>query len=318
MFKIVKNLTARNFTRKNDPSRVKYIVIHYFGSLGTAKAVSEYFKTAYRGASAHYNLDEGEIVYQSVEEGDIAWHCGTSGQYYHRECRNTNSLGIEVRPYKLSTKTMNAADNDWYFNDATIERLVELTKYLMKKHNVPIDNVLRHYDVTHKLCPRPFMGNDLNSYHKVSGNEMWKRFKTSLLDEPMLKIGDTVLFKGGPVYTSANAAFTLTNKHASQCKITQVFKGKHPYHCISQDGKGVYGWVDADKVAISTPPAPAKEFVVRVTANALNYRSGPGVQNRINGTIRDKGLYTIVDTQGDWGKLKSGAGWIHLGYTKRI
>ncbi|NLZ53033.1 MAG: SH3 domain-containing protein [Thermoanaerobacteraceae bacterium] len=47
-------------------------------------------------------------------------------------------------------------------------------------------------------------------------------------------------------------------------------------------------------------------------------RSGPGTQYPITGTIRDKGVYTIVDTQGDWGKLKSGAGWISLNYTLRL
>jgi len=59
-------------------------------------------------------------------------------------------------------------------------------------------------------------------------------------------------------------------------------------------------------------------FLVKVTADALNIRSGPGITNRITGTIKDKGIYTIVDTKDDWGKLKSGVGWIHLGYTKKI
>ena len=36
---------------------------------------------------------------------------------------------------------------------------------------------------------------------------------------------------------------------ASTCKVTAVnTKGTHPYHCISQDGKGVYGWVNAADV----------------------------------------------------------------------
>jgi hypothetical protein len=58
--------------------------------------------------------------------------------------------------------------------------------------------------------------------------------------------GDTVTFTGGPVYKSSTAAQAATNKDVtSLCRVTAVNpKGTHPYHCISQDGKGIYGWVD--------------------------------------------------------------------------
>ncbi len=176
-------LTPYNFSDRNDIRRIKYIVIHYFGSLGTAQAVANYFANAYRGASAHYSLDEGSIVYQSVDDEDIAWHCGTKGTYFHTECRNSNSIGIEVRPYKINTKNSSAEDLDWYFTDEIISNLVIFVKYLMRKYNIPASRVIRHYDVTHKFCPRPYMGDDTNVYHKVSGNTMWHRFKTQLVAE---------------------------------------------------------------------------------------------------------------------------------------
>ena len=59
------------------------------------------------------------------------------------------------------------------------------------------------------------------------------------------------------------------------------------------------------------------EYLVKVTANALNIRSGAGTNYSIAGCIRDKGAYTIVETNGNWGKLKSGAGWICLDYTNK-
>ena len=34
---------------------------------------------------------------------------------------------------------------------------VQLIKELMDKYNIPIDNVLRHFDVTNKLCPKPYI-----------------------------------------------------------------------------------------------------------------------------------------------------------------
>ena len=59
-------------------------------------------------------------------------------------------------------------------------------------------------------------------------------------------------------------------------------------------------------------------FKVRVTVDSLNYRSGAGVKYKINVAITDKGVYTIIDQKNGWGKLKSGAGWINLKYTKRV
>ena len=64
-------------------------------------------------------------------------------------------------------------------------------------------------------------------------------------------------------------------------------------------------------------------FLVKVTVNALNIRKGAGTKYDVVGTIRDKGVYTIVEVKGNWGRLKStnfdgGVGWIHLGYTKKV
>lgn len=70
--------------------------------------------------------------------------------------------------------------------------------------------------------------------------------------------------------------------------------------------------------ATPTPASTFKAYLVKVTAEALNYRSGPGTNYKINGTIRDKGTYTIVEESNGWGKLKSGAGWINLSYTKKV
>ena len=181
---IKKLLTPYNFSDRNDIRHIKYIVIHFFGALGSAESVARYFYNAYRGTSAHYNLDDNSIVWQSVEDEDVAWHCGTTGTYFHPECRNSNSIGIEVRPYKLNAARADfAEDRDWYFTEQTIKNLIELVRYLMEKYNVAPECVIRHYDVTHKYCPRPYMGDDINTYYNTTGNEQWDIFKTKLLSD---------------------------------------------------------------------------------------------------------------------------------------
>ena len=58
-------------------------------------------------------------------------------------------------------------------------------------------------------------------------------------------------------------------------------------------------------------------FKVKVTDKDLYIRTGPGKAYSNKGFIKP-GVYTIVQTSGNWGKLKSGAGWICLDYAKRI
>jgi N-acetylmuramoyl-L-alanine amidase CwlA len=68
---------------------------------------------------------------------------------------------------------------------------------------------------------------------------------------------------------------------------------------------------------------PFKPYKVKVTTSALNIRKGAGTNYKKVGSIKDKGVYTIVDEAfGEganlWGKLKSGAGWISLDYCKKL
>lgn len=62
-----------------------------------------------------------------------------------------------------------------------------------------------------------------------------------------------------------------------------------------------------------------KPYLVKITASELNIRKGPGTGYAVTGSIKDKGVYTIVleDASSKWGKLKSGAGWISLAYTEK-
>ena len=143
--KITSLYTPYNYTSGNI-NRIKYIVIHYVGALGGAKDNCKYYASTYVGASAHYYVGFYGEIYQSVRDKDVAWSVGASS-YVHKECRNSNSLNIEMCVRKRSTKTMNATDKDWYFEEATVKSAIALTQYLMKKYNIAADHVIRHYDV---------------------------------------------------------------------------------------------------------------------------------------------------------------------------
>lgn len=140
-------------------SPISYIVIHYTANSGdTAQNNLDYFARAKTGTSAHYFVDENEVC-QSVKDMDVAWHCGRSdGQYKHPYCRNSNSIGIEM------CNSLKAVP------EAVKQRTADFVRELMSRYGVPVQNVLRHYDVTGKRCPAPW----------VDDPQAWMDFKALL------------------------------------------------------------------------------------------------------------------------------------------
>ena len=77
------------------------------------------------------------------------------------------------------------------------------------------------------------------------------------------------------------------------------------------------GWINLDYTQKHTISSAFQPYTVKVTAGSLTIRKGPGTNTANAGTIKDKGIYTIVDEAdgpgaAKWGKLKSGAGWVKL------
>ena len=162
---IKEHIISKNFQKGNN-KRNLFIVIHYTANNGdTALGNAQYFGRSPRKASAQYIVDENPIVWCAVKPTDIAYHCGTTGTYFHKYCRNSNSIGIEMCSRKDST-------GKYYFKENTVDTTARLTAELMKKYSIPISNVIRHYDVTHKVCPEPF----------VRDISQWDNFKKLVLN----------------------------------------------------------------------------------------------------------------------------------------
>ncbi len=66
------------------------------------------------------------------------------------------------------------------------------------------------------------------------------------------------------------------------------------------------------------PAVAFSPYLVRVSIDDLNIRTGPGTSYSRTGEYTGKGVFTIVQEQDGWGKLKSGAGWISLAYTTKL
>lgn len=164
---------------KGRKAAIKYIVVHYTANDGdTAENNALYFKNNKVESSANYFVDEKEI-YRSVKEEDTAWHCGAN-VYYHENCRNINSIGIELCSRK---NTSGKGSSNYYFKEEVTQNAAALIKDLMEKYKIPIENVIRHYDVTHKICPEPF----------VKDTNNWVAFKDLLTEKKEITTTDEAI-----------------------------------------------------------------------------------------------------------------------------
>jgi N-acetylmuramoyl-L-alanine amidase len=128
-----------NCTAGRRGQRVRTVVVHYTGARGSAHENLVYFSRPGAGASAHYFIGKTGDLRRSVPECDTAWHAGNWGV-------NLSSVGIEV---------CSAGEP---FTEAQVRTLRALVRDLMARYGIPASRVIRHYDVTGKRCPAPYVG----------------------------------------------------------------------------------------------------------------------------------------------------------------
>ena len=139
---------------------IEYIVVHYTANKGdTAKNNVDYFARTVTGTSAHYFVDENEVC-QSVQDTDVAWHCGSKNPR-HPYCRNANSIGVEM------------CNSVGSVPEAVRDRTADFVRQKMKEYGIDSSHVLRHYDVTGKRCPAPWVDNPAE----------WMEFKKMLEED---------------------------------------------------------------------------------------------------------------------------------------
>lgn len=178
MVPIKTNLAHReNYGVERQLSNIQYIVIHYTGNDGdTDENNGKYFQNNVLKTSAHYFVDSDSIT-QSVPDNFVAYHCGAN-TYKHKDCRNFNSIGIEICD--------DVRNGTIYPSEKTIQNVLELTRTLMKKYNVPTEHIIRHYDVTGKICPE-FWVDDTKwkseFWNKIEGESMTKNDVVKVIQE---------------------------------------------------------------------------------------------------------------------------------------
>lgn len=114
-----------------------------------------------------------------------------------------------------------------------------------------------------------------------------------------VEVGDIVNFTGGAVYSASLATNPATTKGASKCKVTSIANGaKHEYHLVSQDGNGVYGWVDAvniKELVNPDPPAPAPSGLSYIKIGPASPGDVTNIVNYVTPRAESLGLPVVVE-----------------------
>lgn len=140
-------LTPNEYSRPQIPiKKVKGVVIHYTGNPGTdARANRDYFESLKdshtTSASSHFVIGLDGTIIQCIPLDEIS---------YASNDRNVDTISIECCH----------SDETGKFSKETYQSLIELTAWLCSKYNLKSEDILRHYDVTGKECPRYYVKNE--------------------------------------------------------------------------------------------------------------------------------------------------------------
>lgn len=190
---IVHSHLPKNITQK--PARkIKYLAIHYTaGSTsnpGSALNCRNVFTAG--TASADFAVDDGTIVQFNPDPRN--YYCNAVGGKKlatapKQDACNANTLSVEMCSNLANgTSREYANHNGWYFTEETLSKAAELVRYLMREYGIPKENVVRHYDITGKLCPGVLGWNEgaicQNTTGRSTGvrnnSEQWTKFLNRL------------------------------------------------------------------------------------------------------------------------------------------
>lgn len=313
----------------------------------SAESICGCFTSASRQASCNYGIGTDGRIALCVEEKNRSW-CSSSNANDQRavtiECASDMS-----EPYAMNSKVYaslinlcvdickrNGKTKLIWFGDKT------KTLNYSPKSDEMIITVHRWF--ANKSCP---------------GNWLYARLG-DLATQVTKKLGGSTT--STPAATTPSSTSTATNKNFPATPFTvqvlisdlNIRKGAGMNYATTgkYTGKGTFtitavqngwgklksgaGWIYLEnasyvKIGASTASTTSsaaastafKAYKVKVTADVLNIRKGAGTNYGTNGSIKDKGVYTIVaESTGKgatkWGKLKSGAGWISLDFCKKV
>lgn len=229
----------------------------------------------------------------------------------------------------LNSKTNNAGDNNYtkYAQEADAIGLYNALVQGQPWCATWVDNVFIHAYGLNKGCAMKYMPTTKSKSATCNEAAAYYQKANKWFDTP--EIGDQVFFKsakynyahtGLVIDIKDNKVITIEGNTSSKAGVVEnggaVEQKEYPLNYSNFKG---FGRPDYDEEIQEQEPIEDKSYVVRITAVALNVRSGPGTNYPVVKVLREGGnSFTIVDEKNGFGLLKSGIGWIMLQHTERV
>lgn len=272
----------------------------------SVETLGNIFAPTSRQASCNYGIGPDGRVGMYVEEKNRSWCTSSSAN-------DNRAVTIECAS---DTKAPYA------FKDTVYNRLIDLCVDICQRNGKK--KLLWISDKTKALAYEPKADEMLLTVHRWFANKSCPGdWLMARMDDLAAKV--TARLGGTSAGGDAEKKVTYRVRKTWEDSKTQVGAYKvlanakkaadeHPgYAVFDEDGVKVYPISEA-----SVTPTK-KSYTVMINTNVLNVRKGPGTNYGINMTVRKGEIYTIVEESADgkWGRLKSGAGWISLAYTRK-
>lgn len=309
---------------KNSPRNhaIDTITIHCVVGQCSVETLGNIFAPTSREASSNYGIGYDGKIGMYVEEKDRSW-CSSNA------ANDNRAITIEVasdtsEPYAVNAKAY-AALIDLVTDICKrngIKKLVWSTNKNERVNHLNGCNMTVHRDYANKSCPGTYLYERHGDIAKQVNARLGATSDTTTPSIPStptkVKAGDVIKLKSGATYISGQS---IPNWVINSTLYAREIRRNGDIVFSTLKTGAITGVVSPSQLVGSTSNGSTTnttKYLVKVTTDALNIRKGPGTNYLVTGCIRDRGVYTIVETSGNWGRLKSGAGWICLDYVSKI
>lgn len=278
-------------------NEIKKITIHHMAGNLTVEQCGDLFSNRKREASSNYGIGTDGRIALYVEERNRSW-CSSSS------ANDNQAITIEVANDEIG--------GSWHISDKAYASLIKLCVDICERNNIKelvftgdaSGNLTQHNYFAPTECPGAY----LKSKFPEIAKEVNRQLKNKI--------------------TPANNNSVTTNKNLYRVRKTwndsksQVGAYADLNNAKAAANKAGAGFSVYDATGKKIYTVGAASYKVKIDTDYLNIRKGAGTNYDIVGAITDYGVYTIVEEKSGegaskWGKLKSGAGWISLDFTKR-
>lgn len=283
--------------------KIDTITIHCYVGQVTAEQGVNYFNTINRQASCNYVVGKDGDIGLSTDEAKRSF-C-SSNKANDERAVTIETASDNVAPYKITDKALNS--------------LILLCADICKRNNIKElkwsnnkEDRVNHRDGVNMTCHRDYAAKSCPGDYIYS--------KEGYIAEEVNK-----LLKGTSQQSNEVASSTSSIYNNPEYKTFNFIKYSDDY----ADLKKAFGYNKAllykhyieygkkEKRNVSFDLFIDKGYLVQIKINDLNIREDATAKSKSKGYIKP-GIYTIIEEKNNFGKLKSGIGWVSLKYTIRL